>query len=256
MGAAAFRCRHSSTAPPNRPPGLCKLSSNWPPHTKCRALCVGLAVAGEAGPKPRFAANHRFCPLTVRCGAVWRCMDSLQPRKCDRGLARGFSWCLPPGALAITMQHHNTLLSIGSFGITSREAGGAPWRHQPWCTTHLWCARPVQHPSELPRGHPEEQQQRSGASGPAAAGMQCLAVGWRRLPPPPAATAATCAISTNASDASDLASAAAQESKNILEGFFIGRALAETVNERLGAALGDALAEFGKWDAETRQAIR
>ncbi|EFN50711.1 hypothetical protein CHLNCDRAFT_142594 [Chlorella variabilis] len=47
-----------------------------------------------------------------------------------------------------------------------------------------------------------------------------------------------------------------QESKNILEGFFIGRALAETVNERLGAALGDALAEFGKWDAETRQAIR
>lgn len=86
--------------------------------------------------------------------------------------------------------------------------------------------------------------------------MQCLAVGWRRLPPPPAATAATCAISTNASDASDLASAAAQESKNILEGFFIGRALAETVNERLGAALGDALAEFGKWDAETRQAIR
>lgn len=42
----------------------------------------------------------------------------------------------------------------------------------------------------------------------------------------------------------------------MLEAFFIGRALAETVNERLGAALGDALAEFGKWDAETRQAIR
>lgn len=42
----------------------------------------------------------------------------------------------------------------------------------------------------------------------------------------------------------------------MLEAFFIGRALAEVVNERLGAALGDALAEFGKWDAETRQSIR
>ena len=42
----------------------------------------------------------------------------------------------------------------------------------------------------------------------------------------------------------------------MLEAFFVGRALAEVLNERLGAALGDALAEFGKFDAETRQAIR
>ena len=42
----------------------------------------------------------------------------------------------------------------------------------------------------------------------------------------------------------------------MLEAFFVGRALAEVVNERLGAALGEALAEFGKWDAETRQQIR
>lgn len=51
-------------------------------------------------------------------------------------------------------------------------------------------------------------------------------------------------------------SAAQQESRGMLEAFFVGRALAEVLNERLGAALGDALAEFGKWDAETRQSIR
>ncbi|PRW59941.1 thylakoid lumen sll1769 [Chlorella sorokiniana] len=42
----------------------------------------------------------------------------------------------------------------------------------------------------------------------------------------------------------------------MLQAFFVGRALAEVLNERLGAALGDALADFGKWDAETRQTIR
>lgn len=49
---------------------------------------------------------------------------------------------------------------------------------------------------------------------------------------------------------------AASDSRNMLEAFFVGRALAEVLNERLGAALGDALADFGRWDAETRQAIR
>lgn len=49
---------------------------------------------------------------------------------------------------------------------------------------------------------------------------------------------------------------AAQESRNMLEAFFVGRALAEVANERLGAALGDALAEFGKFDAELRQGMR
>ncbi|KAL4420150.1 hypothetical protein ABPG77_010366 [Micractinium sp. CCAP 211/92] len=54
----------------------------------------------------------------------------------------------------------------------------------------------------------------------------------------------------------DAALSAQQESRGMLEAFFVGRALAEVLNERLGAALGDALAEFGKWDAETRQSIR
>lgn len=42
----------------------------------------------------------------------------------------------------------------------------------------------------------------------------------------------------------------------MLEAFFVGRAVAEVLNERLGAAFGDALANFGTWDAETRQQIR
>lgn len=52
------------------------------------------------------------------------------------------------------------------------------------------------------------------------------------------------------------ASGAAQESRNMLEAFFIGRALAETLNERAGSALGDALANFGTLDAEFRQGLR
>ena len=49
---------------------------------------------------------------------------------------------------------------------------------------------------------------------------------------------------------------AAETSFNMLEAFFVGRALAEVVNERLGAAVGDALAEAGKLDAELRRALR
>ena len=42
----------------------------------------------------------------------------------------------------------------------------------------------------------------------------------------------------------------------MLEAFFIGRALAETVNERLGSAVGDVLAEVGKLDAEIRRSVQ
>ena len=42
--------------------------------------------------------------------------------------------------------------------------------------------------------------------------------------------------------------------RSVLEAFFIGRAFAETVNDRLGAALGDFLSEIAKADAERRQA--
>lgn len=42
--------------------------------------------------------------------------------------------------------------------------------------------------------------------------------------------------------------------KAVLEAFFLGRAFAEVINDRLGAALGDFLSEIAKADAERRQA--
>jgi hypothetical protein len=46
------------------------------------------------------------------------------------------------------------------------------------------------------------------------------------------------------------------ESLGMLEAFFIGRALAETVNERLGSVVGDVVAEIGKLEAELRRSIQ
>ncbi|KAH7619054.1 hypothetical protein Ndes2526B_g06004 [Nannochloris sp. 'desiccata'] len=48
----------------------------------------------------------------------------------------------------------------------------------------------------------------------------------------------------------------ATESLGMLEAFFIGRALAETVNERLGSVVGDAVAEIGRIEAELRRSIQ
>jgi hypothetical protein len=48
----------------------------------------------------------------------------------------------------------------------------------------------------------------------------------------------------------------ATESLGMLEAFFIGRALAETVNERLGSVVGDVVAEVGKLEAELRRSIQ
>lgn len=45
----------------------------------------------------------------------------------------------------------------------------------------------------------------------------------------------------------------ADSNKAVLEAFFLGRAFAEAINDRLGAALGDLLSEIGKADAERRQ---
>jgi hypothetical protein len=43
---------------------------------------------------------------------------------------------------------------------------------------------------------------------------------------------------------------------SLLDAFFYGKAFAETLNEKLGAALDDALATIGKQDAERREAFR
>lgn len=44
-----------------------------------------------------------------------------------------------------------------------------------------------------------------------------------------------------------------ESNQAVLEAFFLGRAFAEVVNDRLGAALGDLLSEIAKADAERRQ---
>ncbi len=41
-----------------------------------------------------------------------------------------------------------------------------------------------------------------------------------------------------------------------MDAFFYGKAFAETLNEKLGIALDEALASFGKQDAERREALR
>jgi polyhydroxyalkanoate synthesis regulator phasin len=45
-------------------------------------------------------------------------------------------------------------------------------------------------------------------------------------------------------------------SNPLLQAFFVGRAVAEVVNERLEVALTDALSELGKFDAEAREQMR
>ncbi|BAY77527.1 Thylakoid lumen protein [Nostoc sp. DSM 114161] len=45
-------------------------------------------------------------------------------------------------------------------------------------------------------------------------------------------------------------------SNPLVQAFFVGRAVAEVVNERLEVALTDALSELGKFDAEAREQLR
>ena len=42
----------------------------------------------------------------------------------------------------------------------------------------------------------------------------------------------------------------------MLDAFFVGRALADVVNEKVGSALGEFLSEVAKKDAERRRDIR
>ncbi|MDX2100674.1 MAG: hypothetical protein SFW36_23080 [Leptolyngbyaceae cyanobacterium bins.59] len=45
-------------------------------------------------------------------------------------------------------------------------------------------------------------------------------------------------------------------SNPLIQAFFIGRALAETVSENMEATFTDALSELGKFDAEQRERLR
>lgn len=44
-------------------------------------------------------------------------------------------------------------------------------------------------------------------------------------------------------------------SNPLVQAFFVGRAVAEVIGERLEVALTDALSEFGKFDAEVREQL-
>jgi len=45
-------------------------------------------------------------------------------------------------------------------------------------------------------------------------------------------------------------------SNPLVQAFFVGRAVAEVLNERLEVAFTDALSEIGKFDAEAREQLR
>ncbi|MCM0589618.1 MAG: DUF6825 family protein [Gloeotrichia echinulata IR180] len=45
-------------------------------------------------------------------------------------------------------------------------------------------------------------------------------------------------------------------SNPLVQAFFVGRAVAEVINERLEVAVTDALSELGKFDAEAREQLR
>lgn len=47
-----------------------------------------------------------------------------------------------------------------------------------------------------------------------------------------------------------------KESREVLDAFFIGKALAETLLERAGGLFADTLGEIAKFDAERREEIR
>lgn len=46
------------------------------------------------------------------------------------------------------------------------------------------------------------------------------------------------------------------ESKEVLEAFFLGKAFAEAVTERLGTVVGELLSDVGRWQAEQQKQVR
>lgn len=46
------------------------------------------------------------------------------------------------------------------------------------------------------------------------------------------------------------------ESKEVLEAFFLGKALAEAVTERMGTVVGEFLSDVGRWQAEQQKQVR
>eukprot|EP00976_Prorocentrum_cordatum_P112311 1195511-Prorocentrum_minimum.AAC.2 len=61
----------------------------------------------------------------------------------------------------------------------------------------------------------------------------------------------TLAVRASAEDENDKG-----ENRAVLDAFFVGRAFAEVINEKLGTAVGELLSEVAKRDAERRREVR
>lgn len=69
-------------------------------------------------------------------------------------------------------------------------------------------------------------------------------------PPAPSSSSSSTWSSSGSSGAGDPAS------REVLDAFFLGRALAEVVLERVGSAVGEFLSDVGRAQAEQQQQIR
>uniref|UniRef100_A0A2P2J0W0 Uncharacterized protein n=1 Tax=Rhizophora mucronata TaxID=61149 RepID=A0A2P2J0W0_RHIMU len=61
---------------------------------------------------------------------------------------------------------------------------------------------------------------------------------------------------SSSSDSSDSSSSGDSESKSVLDAFFLGKALAEALNERIESAVGEVLSMIGKLQAEQQKQIQ
>lgn len=48
----------------------------------------------------------------------------------------------------------------------------------------------------------------------------------------------------------------ANDSKQVLDAFFLGKAFAEALNERIGSTVGEVLSVVGQWQAEQQKQIQ
>lgn len=46
------------------------------------------------------------------------------------------------------------------------------------------------------------------------------------------------------------------DSKDILDAFFLGKAFAEALNERIGSTVGEILSVIGQWQAEQQKQVQ
>ncbi|KAI5075123.1 hypothetical protein GOP47_0009199 [Adiantum capillus-veneris] len=63
-------------------------------------------------------------------------------------------------------------------------------------------------------------------------------------------------FSVSRADSQERRSPGDDESKEVLDAFFLGKAFAEAVTERLGTVVGELLSDVGRWQAEQQKQVR